>query len=69
MFYSDEKQALLEVALAVPAPSPALKRAITALREDMAISGTRDDRPLHLGGCSCPPGACRNSGNEWGARP
>lgn len=65
MFYSDEKQALLEVALAVPSPNPALRRAIRVLQEDMAISGTRDDRPFHLGGCSCAPGECRRSSDNW----
>lgn len=69
MFYSDEKRALLDVVLAVPSPSPALTRAIRVLQEDIAFSGTRDDRPAHIGWCSCAPGTCRNSRNEWGKKP
>lgn len=59
MMYSTEKEAILRVLDKVENPSPVLKRAIVAFREEMAMSGPRDDRPFHLGGCRCAPGECR----------
>ena len=43
-----------------------LEAARAAIKDEMPISGVRDNRPLHLGECSCAPGACKNSRNNWG---
>ena len=59
MMYATEKEAILQVLEQVENPSPLLRSAIKAFREEMAMAGPRDDRPFHLGFCRCKPGECR----------
>ena len=62
MLYSDEHAAILSAIDAAIAANPnddLLKRSRAEFVQDMYATGRRDNRPFHLGGCSCPPGACR----------